>query len=125
MYRDVATSLDLFVVKYPETIMPTPKEIDYEIGFIRRYFVRKSNEPEGYIFEVSEPVYVQYTRNPFWKGDTIKWRISGPVDIVYNKRGEVEDKGIIESNKSGISSASTILKNIKLYLPNLLQFYRK
>jgi len=125
MYNDVAKTPDLFVIKYPQTIVPSPKENDYQIGFIRRYFVRKANEPEGHIFEVDSAVYVEYTKNPFWMGDTIKWRISGPLTPIFNSKGELEDKGVTDSNKAGIASASTILKNIKLYLPNLLQFYRK
>jgi hypothetical protein len=58
-------------------------------------------------------------------GDSIKWRISGPLESVFNGKGEIEDKGVTDSNKAGLATASTILKNIKLYLPNLLQFYRK
>ena len=125
MYKDVANSIDLFVIKYPQTIVPSPKETDYELGFIRRYFVRKANEPDGHIFEVESSVYVEYTKNPFWTGDTIKWRISGPLEPAFNSKGIMEDKGVSDSNRAGISLASTILKNIKLYLPNLLQFYRK
>jgi hypothetical protein len=63
MYKDIAKTLDLFVIKYPQTIVPTPKESDYQIGFIRRYFVRKANEPEGHIFEVDSKVYVEYTKS--------------------------------------------------------------
>ena len=125
MYNDVSKSSDFFVIKYPKTIVPSPKDSDYQIGFIRRYFVRKANEPEGHIFEVDSTVYVEYTKNPFWKGDSIKWRISGPLEPKFNSKGELEDKGVSDSNKAGIAAASTILKNIKLYLPNLLQFYRK
>lgn len=125
MYKDIAKSTDLFVIKYPKTIVPSPKESDYEIGFIRRYFIRKANEPDGHIFEVDSTVYVEYTKNPFWSGDTIKWRINGPLVAVFNNKGEIEDKGIAESNKASIGLASEKLKNIKLYLPNLLQFYRK
>ena len=125
MYNDVAKNPDLFAIKYPQTIVPSPKDSDYQIGFIRRYFVRKANEPEGHIFEVNSAVYVEYTKNPFWKGDSIKWRISGPLEPVFNSKGELEDKGVTDSNRAGIAAASTILKNIKLYLPNLLQFYRK
>lgn len=124
MYKDVATSLGKFVIKYPQTIVPSPKESDYQLGFIRRYFIRKANEPEGHIFEVESSVYVEYTKNPFWMGDTIKWRIAGPLDVRFNNKGEIEDKGVTNSNLAGIAAASAILKNIKLYLPNLLQFYR-
>ena len=125
MYKDVANSLDLFVIKYPQTIVPTPKQSDYQLGFIVRYFVRKSNEQDGHIFEVNSGVYTEYIKNPFWKGESIKWRIAGPLEIVYGVDGKIEDKGVSESNAVSISEASKTLPNIKLYLPNLLQFYRK
>jgi hypothetical protein len=55
----------------------------------------------------------------------MKWRISGPFEPTYKKNGEVEDRGIRNSNAAAIARASSTLKNIGLYLPNLLQFYRK
>ena len=70
-------------------------------------------------------VYTEYIKNPFWIGGTIKWRIAGPVDEIYDLNGNLKDKGVPASNKGGIVLASQNLKNIGLYLPNLLQFYRK
>lgn len=124
MYKDIAKNLDNFVIKYPNTIVPSPKETDYEIGFIRRYFLRKAIDTTGHIFEVNQSVYSEYTKNPFWIGVTIKWRISGPINAVYNIEGKLEDKGVIDSNKGSIADSCKIIKNINLYLPNLLQFYK-
>ena len=44
MYNKIAENIDLFVVNTPNTIVPTPTDDDYSIGFIRRYFVRKAND---------------------------------------------------------------------------------
>jgi hypothetical protein len=125
MYKDIAKNLELFEIKYPETVVPTPKETDYGVGFIRRYFVRKANDVNGHIFEIDDKAYSEYTNSPFWITENIKWRIKGPLEPTYNKRGEIEDKGVRNSNASAISRASFNMKNIKLYLPNLLQFYRQ
>jgi hypothetical protein len=38
--------------------------------------------------------------------------------------GEVNDIGVRNSNKATISIAASKIKNIGLYLPNLLQFYK-
>ena len=38
--------------------------------------------------------------------------------------GSFEDMGVEMSNRASISLASTKLKNIGLYLPNLFQFYK-
>ena len=124
MYKDVANNIERFNIKYPNTIVPKPTDNDYKIGFIRRYFVRRSNDPNGHIFEVNQSVYNEYSKNPFWVGDTIKWRIAGPLDAVYDRNGNLQDKGVRNSNKGGMSLVSDNLKNISLYLPNLLQFYK-
>jgi hypothetical protein len=125
MYKDIAQNLEFFEIKYPETIVPAPNESDYGVGFIRRYFTRKTNDPNGHIFEINDKSYSEYTKSPFWVTVDIKWRIKGPLEVTYNKRGEVEDKGVRNSNAAAISGAAMTMKNIGLYLPNLLQFYQK
>jgi hypothetical protein len=125
MYKDVAQNLDIFVIKYPKTIIPKPTEDDYKNSFIDRYFVRKANDEYGHIFEIDESIFNDYSKNPFWISASIRWRISGPLDPTFNNDGSIKDKGVIGGNKSEIAEASRTLKNISLYLPNLLQFYRK
>ena len=124
MYNDVAQNIQDFDLVYPETIIPEPKDSDYKIGFIRRYFVKKANDNDAHIFEVDDSTFSKYSKKPFWIGDSIKWRIAGPLNEKYKPNGEVEDRGVQNSNKAAIARATTTLKNIKLYLPNLLQFYR-
>lgn len=124
MYNDVAKNLEIFNLKPPMTIVPTPTQDDYLLGFIRRYFIQKVNDENSFIFEVAENVYSEYTKNPFWKGDTIKWRITGPLQKVYKENGEIDDLDVASSNKAAIARVKTKLKNINLYLPNLLQFHK-
>jgi hypothetical protein len=38
--------------------------------------------------------------------------------------GNVSDIGIRESNRAAINLAALKIKNISLYLPNILQFYK-
>jgi hypothetical protein len=124
MYKDVSKTVDFFKIKYPNTIVPTPITQDYENGFIRRYFIRHANDANGHIFEISEDTYLQYLENPFWKVEQIKWRISGPTEPTYKDSGEFDDMGVKNSNTSALNIASINLKNIKLYLPNILQFHK-
>lgn len=124
MYKDVATNLEKFVIVYPETVVPKPDEGDYMQTFIIRYFVRRANDEYGHIFEVTESVFNEYDKNPFWICESLIWRISGPADTIYNEDGTIKDKGIIPGNKASLGIASKKLKNISLYLPNLLQFYK-
>ena len=124
MYKDVVNNLNLFDIKYPKTIVPNPSEDDYSVGFIIRYFIQKVNDDSGHIFEIDANEYNVYQNNLHWKSVELRWRITGPKNTTYDVGGNIDDKGVINANKSSISRASTKLKNIGLYLPNLLQFYK-
>ena len=118
MYTDVVSNIDNFNFQIPQTIVPKPTESDYSNGFIRRYFIQKTNDPNGHIFEVSHEIYDELNYITFWKTIDLKWRIKGPLEY------GVEDMGVRASNNAAINLASSTLKNIGLYLPNLLQFYK-
>jgi hypothetical protein len=124
MYKDVAKNIDVFKIEYPDTIVPIPNSQDYENGFIRRYFIRQSNDINGHIFEISSDLYSNYLENPFWITEQVKWRIAGPIETTYKNDGEINDVGVKNSNTAALNIASIKLKNIKLYFPNLLQFYK-
>jgi hypothetical protein len=124
MYKDIANNLGLFTIQIPQTIVPSPTPNDYEIGFIRRYFCQKANDVNGFVFEISVEVYDILGSNVFWKVADLKWRIIGPIDTVYKDNGEIEDVGVIKSNKYALQTAASTVKNIGLYLPNILQFYK-
>jgi hypothetical protein len=124
MYKDIANNLELFTIQIPQTVIPSPTSNDYEIGFIRRYFCQKANDVNGFVFEISIDEYNRLESNVFWKIADLKWRIIGPINTVYKDNGEIEDVGVIKSNKYSIQTTSSIVKNIGLYLPNILQFYK-
>ena len=124
MYKDLNKNISNFNLQIPNTIVPTPTELDYDNGFIRRYFIQKTNDINGFIFEVSHTVYDIYVNSPFWKTTDLKWRIRGVKSPIYKKDGSLEDSGVENSNKVAISLASNKLKNIGLYLPNLFQFHK-
>ena len=124
MYTDIAKDLDTFKIVLPDTVVPIPNDANYEVGFIRRYFTQKSNDNNGHIFEISYDTYADLIKNPLWSCIDIKWRIKGPINPIYKMNGDVDDIGVRNSNKAAIATASKILKNIGLYLPNLLQFYK-
>jgi len=118
MYKDIAKNIDFFKIEYPKTIVPIPTSQDYQNGFIRRYFIQKTNDPNGHIFEVSHEVYDSLNSVTFWKAIDLKWRLTGPLQY------SIDDMGVRASNNAAINLASSTLKNIGLYLPNLLQFYK-
>jgi len=55
----------------------------------------------------------------------LKWRISGPIEQQYDSTGTIIDKAVSESNNIAIKLVSDKIPNLKLYLPNLSQFYKK
>jgi len=124
MYKDIANNLKLFEVNIPQTIVPAPTQDDYQIGFIVRYFVQKRNDENAHVFEVNQTEYQKLKNNSHWKVVDLKWRIRGPQNTTYKSDGNIDDKGVINSNKAAITRASYSLKNIGLYLPNILQFYK-
>jgi len=111
-------------IKNPKNFIPTPTDDDYQIGFIRRYFVTRTSDLAGFVYEVSQNDYENYLENPNFIGVDLKWRIRGPIDRIYNNNGLVEDNGVKYSNRAGIAFVSGTIKNIGLYLPNILQFYK-
>ena len=118
MYKDIAKNIENFTLQIPKTVIPIPTEFDYDNGFVRRYFIQKTNDLNGHIFEVSYEIYNELKYVTFWKVIDLKWRIKGPLEYT------VEDMGVRASNNAAINLASSTLKNIGLYLPNLLQFYK-
>jgi hypothetical protein len=124
MYSKISTNLNVFKLDIPKTIIPEPAETDYEFGFIRRYFCQKSNDANSYLFEIDENEFRRLSESPFWVVTDIKWRISGPIEQIYKDDGSLADIGVISSNKAAIAFGAFTIKNIGLYLPNLLQFYK-
>lgn len=114
----------IFDLNTPQTIVPVPTDADYENGFIIRYFIRKANDVNGFVFEVSKDGYETYIENPYWVVGEMRWRISGPLNPVFKETGDIDDFGVLESNKKSIMYTSKTIKNIALYLPNILQFYK-
>jgi len=124
MYNNLISGKTNYSLDFPKTIVPIPSDTDYENGFIERYFTQKVNDKNSYVFEIDKEEYSNLFENPYWISEIMKWRITGPITPVYNIDGILTDKGVIESNNASISIISEKIKNVKLYLPNILQFHK-
>jgi hypothetical protein len=124
MYKDLVANNDTYSLNTPNTIVPTPSNSDYAQSYLIRYFIQRVSDLNGFVYEISNSEYETYSENPYWKADSMRWRISGPIDEVYDSNGKLIDKGVINSNKASLSLISLKIKNISLYLPNLRQFYK-
>ena len=107
-----------------KTSIPTPTDSDYKRGWVRRYFAQRTNDKGAPIYEVDSSQYTRLTSKDIFTVVTIKWRISGPRDAQYDSIGNIMDKGVRESNRIAIQLVTDKIPNLKLYLPNLLQFHK-
>ena len=111
-YSRLNTELEQFYVSNIKTHIPEPTKNDYQIGYIKRFFVQKANDTNATIYEIDSETYLTLATNPFYSTTTLDWRIIGTTQQVN------------DSNSKSIKLASTNIVNLKLYLPNLLQFYK-
>ena len=66
----------------------------------------------------------KYKTNPLYTSVDLRWRIRGPKETQYDDKGNILDKSVSESNRIAIKLVAHKIPNLKLYLPNLLQFYK-
>jgi hypothetical protein len=104
---------DEFRIPPINTSIPSPTENDYKIGYIQRYFIQKRSDDSAYIYEVEKYYYTDILSNSFFKGVTLKWKISGIGEEVR------------QMNQKSVSYASANMKALPLYLPNHLQFHKE
>mgnify|MGYP000032285934 CR=1 FL=1 len=107
-----------------DTHIPRPSNKDYTRGYIRRYFIQKVNDKGSPIYEMDDVTHTYYNGIPQFITVQLKWRISGPKTPQYDSKGIVIDKSVSESNRISIKLNAHTIPNLKLYLPNLLQFYK-
>lgn len=108
-----------------DAFFPEPNLSDYSRGYITRYFVQKTNDKGAEIYEVNYAEYSRLLSNNLFTQVSVKWRITGPIEPNYDSKGNVTDKGVKESNRLAIFLVADKIPNLKLFLPNLLQFYKK
>ena len=83
---------------------------DYTRGYIVRNFVQKVNDDTATITEIDGNTHVEIQANGYYQIVKIKWRLTGTP------------QEIMDSNKASIGLVKLEMKNLKLYLSNLLQF---
>jgi hypothetical protein len=124
MYKDLIQNKKIHSLNIPSTLVPSPTDVDYNNGIIQRYFAQKVNDVNGFVYEINKQTYNELDSNPYWTIGVVKWRITGPLDTVYDGNGKIIDKGVRNSNISSIAEAQKNIKNLNLYLIDILQFYK-
>lgn len=124
MYKNLIKNKTIYSLSIPKTIVPSPTDVDYSNGIIDRYFAQKVNDSNGFVYEIELNTYNELKLNPYWIVEIVKWRITGPLESVYDDSGKLVDKGVKNSNIGSISFGQQTIKNLNLYLINILQFYK-
>ncbi len=73
MYKDLIKGRELYSLDFPKTIVPTPNDIDYENGFVNRYFTQRVNDSNSFVFEIDLEEYDALLGNPYWTLAEMKW----------------------------------------------------
>lgn len=112
-YNDINKNGNEFRLPNIKAFIPSPKKLDYDSGYIVRYFVQKSNDISAPIYEISKNSFNKASDTSFYSVVALDWRITGdPIEVK-------------KSNSASVRIASEIIPKIQLYLPNLLQFHQK
>jgi len=107
-----------------KTHIPKPTSSDYSVGYVVRYFIQKANDKGSPIYEVNHLTFRKMQSNVDYQAIKLRWRISGSKTEKYDSQGNQIDKGVSVSNSISIKNKANLIPNLKLYLPNLLQFYK-
>lgn len=99
--------------------VPKPKDKDYEVGYIKRYFAQKVNDEASPIVEVSPTYFTKISNSPYYNSTSIRWKISGLLE----SQGHII--GVKQANSNSILRGCKDLKNLKNYLLNTQQFYKR
>ena len=99
--------------------VPKPKDKDYEVGYIKRYFAQKVNDEASPIVEVSQTYFTKISTSPYYNSTSIRWKISGLLE----SQGHII--GVKQANSNSILRGCKDLKNLKNYLLNTQQFYKR
>ncbi len=115
IYRYTSLAILKDITATPPTLIsyvPDLSDSDYENGYITRYFAQKANDDSAPITEIESTAEMELKMDGYYKVSSIEWRLIGTP------------QQIMDSNKASIELVKSEMKNLKLYLSNLLQFAR-
>ena len=112
-YNKVANIGTTFKEKRISPHVPVLTDLDYDRGYVVRYFIQKANDTEARIIEVDYIGYKKFVGDAFYTAVSLDWKIKGT------------DEEIKECNFKSIKTVVDRIPLIQSYLPNLLQFKKK
>jgi len=107
--------------EFPEEHKPEPTQSDFDRGWFERFFVRRRGTSD--ITEVDEGEHGRFNTSRLFTRFSLKWRISGPRNDVFNSAGFLVSAGVEDTNLRTLDRVSRNQRGIKDKLSNPLQFW--
>jgi hypothetical protein len=109
-FNDIFREKREFELPAVKAYAPELDDMDYERGYIIRYFTQKANDESSPIIEIDDRTYSNLINNSFYIVVQMDWKITGTHTEIK------------EANGKSVRLASKTIPSILLYLPYLLQF---
>lgn len=113
----------------PRPYILRSQQLDYDAGYVTRYFVEKAFGSGRYPIEIDYLQYQSYNKPKNINGGLynlvgLNWKLTGPLNNVYNKNGVILELGIYEHNALQVEYASKTIPNISYIIKNYIEFAR-
>lgn len=112
-----------YLSNHPTDKVVGPTTDDYIKGIMHRYFVAKANDLHSQIYEVTPAEYKQFKKNPFYVTATMRWKITGPLNNIYD-RGILKNRGVVDFNMVSYQEIQRIMPRIDTKISALNQFHK-
>lgn len=124
-YDDIKR-VTITVSRTPVPRIITPTQLDYQRGYMTRYFAKKINETliiEINFNDFNEVGSENGLDSNIWKVFSLKWKISGKLVDELDSNGNVVNYGVLDTNQRTINAYERDYRGIRGYLSNPQEFY--
>jgi len=113
----------------PNPIIIEPTDLDYDLGYIDRFFVEKSINVEKYPTEIDNKQYQKYNTAENINGGLylvviLKWKLTGSLRDRRDAKGNLIERGIYEHNALEVEKGSRQIPNLNYIIKNYIEFAR-
>ncbi len=113
----------------PRPIIIRPTQVDYNSGYVTRFFFEKAFNVDKYPIEVDSQQYEQYNTRVGANGglyirEKMRWKLTGPLYNVHDKKGMLLEMGIYEHNALEVEKISQVIPNVSYVIKNYIEFAR-
>ena len=113
----------------PKPIIIKPTDLDYELGYIDRFFVEKSINVEKYPTEIDNLQYQKYNTTQNINGGLyliviLKWKLTGSLRDRRDTKGNLIERGIYEHNALEVEKGARQIPNLSYIIKNYIEFAR-